>query len=413
METPLDPDIVQHAMKVERTATQGNDPQAYTPATELKSLKPWTMLALAALGAVIISLWTWHWQMAMTAILLVSLTLGPLLRWWTLHRATCPLDHILMSYLGGLFLLSTVATITGWTLGSLVAIIVVLPISFIVGSWRLVVICDMIARWSAFCFVEELWLLGALRWFRRKRQHRFVENSNRAQRAFALYGAATAVGYACAQCILLACVVTAHMDGHTVFERGHADEGVVTASETGGLLFLSLAFAWFFLPLRLLASHLNALDLERCPDLGADNNLCIPLGATVDGEEAPVGLACSKRLAHMWEVVKWPWALRAAHYIQFTTLFWLLGVQHQHITLMSIVAWLVVTFIVWVGIMYVALRRIGVVERALGQNGAAVFSANDDVTMRSLYGFALLDDEEPDRIAHAGSLAPDDNGAMI
>ena len=116
------------------------------------------------------------------------------------------------------------------------------------------------------------------------------------------------------------------MDGHTVFERGHADEGVVTASETGGLLFLSLAFAWFLLPLRLLASHLNALDLERCPDLGADNNLCIPLGATVDGEEAPVGLACSKRLAHMWEVVKWPWALRAAHYIQFTTFFWLLAV---------------------------------------------------------------------------------------
>ena len=102
------------------------------------------------------------------------------------------------------------------------------------------------------------------------------------------------------------------MDGHTVFERGHADEGVVTASETGGLLFLSLCFAWFLLPLRLLASHLNALDLERCPDLGADNNLCIPLGATIEGEEAPVGLACSKRLAHMWEVVKWPWALRSS-----------------------------------------------------------------------------------------------------
>ena len=75
METPLDPDIVQHAVKVERTAApQGNEPrEAYTPATELKSLKPWTMLALAALGAVIISLWTWHWQMAMTAILLVTL----------------------------------------------------------------------------------------------------------------------------------------------------------------------------------------------------------------------------------------------------------------------------------------------------------------------------------------------------
>ena len=82
MEAPLDPDIVTHAMKVERTAAaQGNEPQAYTPATELKSLKPWTMLALAALGAVIISLWTWHWQMAMTAILLVTLCVEIKILW--------------------------------------------------------------------------------------------------------------------------------------------------------------------------------------------------------------------------------------------------------------------------------------------------------------------------------------------
>ena len=144
MEAPLDPDIVTHAMKVERTAAaQGNEPQAYTPATELKSLKPLTMLALAALGAVIISLWTWHWQMAMTAILLVALTLGPLLRWWTLHRATCPLYHVLASYLLGLFLLSTVATIMGLTFGTLAAL-VVSPISMLAGSaaWRLGVICD-------------------------------------------------------------------------------------------------------------------------------------------------------------------------------------------------------------------------------------------------------------------------------
>ena len=96
-----------------------------------------------------------------------------------------------------LFLLSTVATIMGLTFGTLAAL-VVSPISMLAGSaaWRLGVICDGIARWSAFCFVEEMWLLYAVR---RKRQHRFVENSNRAQRAFALYGAASAasaVGYA-------------------------------------------------------------------------------------------------------------------------------------------------------------------------------------------------------------------------
>ena len=100
----------------------------------------------------------------------------------------------------------------GLTFGILAALIVS-PISMLAGSaaWRLGVICDGIARWSAFCFVEEMWLLYALRSFRRRRQHRFVENSNRAQRAFALYGAASAVGYACAQCILLACVVTARI----------------------------------------------------------------------------------------------------------------------------------------------------------------------------------------------------------
>jgi hypothetical protein len=411
MDSPLDPDIVQHAMKVERAADQADPQNGYTPATEVRSLKPWTMFALAAGVAVVLWLGTWHWQMMMTAVLLVTLTLGPLLRWWTAHRAVCPLDHVLASYLLGLFVLSTVSTIMGLTFGMLAAAIVS-PIGWVAGqaAWRLEIIVDGIARWSAFCLVEEMWLLYALRMFRRRRQHRFVENSNRAQRAYALYGAAVAVGYAATQCILLACVVTAHMDGHTVFQRGHADEGVVTASETGGLLFLSLCFAWFLLPLRLLASHLNALDLERCPDLATDTNPCLPLGNSVQGEEAPVGVSCSKRLSHMWEIIKWPWALRSAHYIQFTTFFWLLGMP---ITLGNIVAWLIVTFIFWAGIMYAALWRIGVVERALGQNGAAVYSANDDVTMRSLYGFALLDDEEPERVAHAGSLAPDDNGAMI
>ena len=180
------------------------------------------MFALAAGVAVVLWLGTWHWQMMMTAVLLVTLTLGPLLRWWNHHKAVCPLDHVLASYLLGLFVLSTVSTIMGLTFGMLAAAIVS-PIGWVAGqaAWRLEIIVDGIARWSAFCLVEEMWLLYALRMFRRRRQHRFVENSNRAQRAYALYGAAVAVGYAATQCILLACVVTAHMDGHTVCSQCH------------------------------------------------------------------------------------------------------------------------------------------------------------------------------------------------
>ena len=77
------------------------------------------------------------------------------------------------------------------------------------------------------------------------------------------------------------------MDGHTVFERGHAGEA---SSRVGdGLLFLSQA-AWFLLP-GLLTSHLNALDLSAAR-ISARITISASAGATVEGEEAPVGLAC-------------------------------------------------------------------------------------------------------------------------
>ena len=206
----------------------------------------------------------------------------------------------------------------GLTFGTLAAL-VVSPISMLAGSaaWRLGVICDGIARWSAFCFVEEMWLLYALRLVRRRRQHRFVENSNRAQRAFALYGATPRAGRVAStlradRAFALAAPVTARIYCKSILATLFTIDATIIDSGTGahgrphglrarprrrgrrhgvgdgGLLFLSLCFAWFLLPLRLLASHLNALDLERCPDLGADNNLCIPLSALIDpGEEAP------------------------------------------------------------------------------------------------------------------------------
>ena len=57
------------------------------------------------------------------------------------------------------------------------------------------------------------------------------------------------------------------MDGHSAFElhdeRGDSKYGTITANEGAYLFVLSLIFAWYWLPLRLLCSHLLALEVAR------------------------------------------------------------------------------------------------------------------------------------------------------
>ena len=79
---------------------RGGDAPALTVAGQLKTLKPWTLAALAGIAACLIALWTWHWQIMFSAALLIALTMGPLCRWWTRHQEACPLDHVLASYWG-------------------------------------------------------------------------------------------------------------------------------------------------------------------------------------------------------------------------------------------------------------------------------------------------------------------------
>lgn len=412
---------IEQQMHAEAHARGGGE--GLTLAGQLKKMKPWTLVGLGGIVSCLIALWTWHWQIMFSAALLIGMTLGPLCRWWTKHQEACPLDHVLASYTVGLFPLAVVVMTTALIASSL-TVMIFSPITMLFWTkslWRVGMVLESTIRWTSFCFVEEIWLVAAYRIARRRRKHRFVEGSARAQRAFALYATASAVGYATAQCVALACIVAGAMDGHTIFEHGHAPEGTVTASETGGLLLLSLCFAWFLLPLRLLASHLNALDLERAPDASDDGScaLCLPLAATAapppgpDGlplevEGAPTGLLIKSRLAHMYDVVKWPWGLRAVHTVQFTAFFWLLA---EPVTPMNVVTWLVVVFIVWCAIIAAALWRIKFVESGLGANGAA-FLTEDTVTLRNLYGFALLEDEEPERLA-ASMRAPEENSAAL
>jgi len=381
-------------------------------------LKPWTQLALVALIALVALLASWHWQLLLVCALLFAPTLGQLIRWWRLHPEYCPLDHVLSSFLYGLFALGVCAMGTA-LLASTLFVILISPIfiPFWLGGTALIRIgqsLEVAMRWAVFCLVEELWLLSTLRRAKQRRQHRVGgTGSARGHRAYVLYSSASAVGYSTAQCLALACLVTAIMEGHTAFETKQEQSNQkheITIHETYWLLGLALLFAWFWLPLRLAASHLNVLELARKPDLPTDPNTCLPLPHTSistqnnainenvspndqentlqedSSPQLPSQGSCCIRLQHLISIIRWSWALRTTHLTQFCAWFYLLALP---ITVEGIVAWLVTTFICWCVIIAVAAWRVKTVETELEPSvEMALSSAN----LHALYGFSLLDD---------------------
>ena len=207
----------------------------------------------------------------------------------------------------------------------------------------------------------------------------------------------TQVGYATAQCVALTCIVTAIMEGHTAFElhEEKAKDGEITANEAGFLFVLTLVFSWYWLPVRLLASHLEALEIELSPNTGGDDdanlsgcdNLCPLRAAKADGlapdSDAASSGCCCERFLGLVHVIKWPWALRTTHFTFF--LYWFLILVDVHLFL-----WLAVAFLTWCAVMVVAVKRIKHLESTMDPNAAAATG------LRELYGFSLLDNEGDD-----------------
>jgi len=379
---------------------------------QLKRLKPWTACGLVCLVGVVTLMASWHWQLLLATLLLLAPTLGQLLRWWQQHPEYCPLDHVLASYTHGLFVLGVLAMATAFIVSALVVIIVtpLLSLFFLHESTVLVgLILFETARWSSFCFVEELWLLSTLRRFKLKRQHRVGgEGSARAQRAYVLYASASAVGYATAQCILLTVNLTAKLQGHTVFETEAEQENAkgddITPHETLALTGLALAFAWFWLPLRLVASHLNVLELARRPENTAEGSLCLPLPRDFAQTSFATRVAHKERFDHLVAIIKWSWGLRTIHLIQFYTWAFILATPP---TTINVASWLVTTFVCWLFLIFLAVWRVRVVEREIEPSGeAAVTSA---ANLRELYGFSLLDDSPADAGGNENDTQDDDD----
>lgn len=356
---------------------------------QLSSLKPWTTMSLLALGMVVLALGCWHWQIMLIVISMLTCTLGQLVRWWHKNPSLCPLDHLLSSFSHGLFGLSIFAMGSA-LLVSLAVFSLTLPILeavhlFDKHTWGLGLLLLLTLFWGSFCFVEDLWLMSALRAARARRQHTVRGDS--AHKTFALYATASAVGYATAQCVALTCIVTAIMEGHTAFElhEEKARAGEITRNEAGFLFVLAMVFTWFWLPLRLMASHINALELASNPEhsVEPDGACCagcvpyilpLPVAKETDGGASASG--CTSRFGHLFRVIQWPWMLRTAHFVQF--MFWFFLLVDIHLFL-----WLGVSFLTWLAIIFVAYRRVHALEIDLDP-------LKGDLSLRSLYGFALL-----------------------
>ena len=366
---------------------------------QAQRLKPWTVASLGALFLLVIAMGWWHWQLMLVVVALMGPTLGQLVRWWQRDPSRCPLDHVLASYLSGLFVQSLVAMGTasvGALFFGLLFLGPVLDFVHLFDVWQLGTLFYIFLSWGMFCFIEDLWLVNALRAARRRRAHHFAGEKQR-RAASVAYATASAVGYATAQCVALTCIVTAIMEGHTAFElhEEEAKDGEITTNEAGFLFVLTLVFTWYWLPVRLLASHLEALEIELSPHKAGDDeqtlagcdNLC-PLAPRPAGSLPPDGDAtdrgcCCERFAGLVTVIKWPWLLRTTHFTAF--LYWFLILVDVHLFL-----WLAVAFLSWCAVVFVAVKRIKHLEDAMDPNAAAATG------LRELYGFALLSDDADD-----------------
>lgn len=354
---------------------------------QLQRLKPWTAAALGALVLLVLVFGLWHWQLMVIVCALLVPTLGQLVRWWSRNPERCPLDHVLASYVSGLFVLSVTAM--GTASVALVAASVVLGPLFgmlhLFDVWQLGMLLFIFALWGVFCFVEDLWLVTSLRGAKRRRAHHQTSAAQR-RTAGVVYATASAVGYATAQCVALMCIVTAIMEGHTAFElhEEKAADGEITVNEAGFLFVLTVVFAWYWLPVRLLASHLEALEIERAPEApeAADgcDALC-PLPPAPGGAAPDRSSCCCERFAGLVRVILWPWALRTTHFTFF--LYWFLVLAEVHLFL-----WLGVAFLTWCLVVYVAIRRIKFLEEKIDPGAVAATG------LRELYGFALLAGDE-------------------
>ena len=389
-------------------ANNASDPRAAQLSMEAKTiqgqlykLKPWTYAQLGLLVLILFLFLTWHWQLVLVVLALLIPTLGKLLMWWQKNPERCPLDHVLSSYCLGLFVLAVPAMATAL-------------IAFVLTFWILVIIffslplpdalsllLVFLGCWGVFCWIEDLWHVSALRRQNRRRAHHH-RGPTAQRKAGAAYAAATAVGYATAQCVALTCIVTAFMDGHSAFElhdeRRHSKYGTITPNEGFFLFVLALIFTWYWLPLRLMCSHLLALEVARTDAAAQQAGNAQPPACCSCDDACPAtasGQMCGHRCSGFWTVIAWPLTLRTLHMTSFLYItIWLLGV--------SFWLWLAVVFVAGTLLMYGAWRRVLYVEDTIDPN------AREAAGLRELYGFSLLagDAEEAAVAPPAAVLAP-------
>ena len=433
-----------------------------------------TKVGLVGLGVTTGLLTLWHWQLVLAMLLLLIPTLGQLVRWWRWHPAFCPLDVVLAHYLYGVFGLGIF--VTGIAAGvSTLFVGCVDP--FLNFFWlvdtdilrRTGQCLDVAIRWTVFCFIDELLLLATLRRAQRRQspkgqvssssssssrggEEHVEETTLRRTRAYTLYGSASAIGYATAQCVALACLVTALMEGQqSILEtkieaRNEPDQ--IHPHAVPWVVCLTFAFVAFWLPLRLAAAHLTVLGLARHPDLVDDpswfplSRSCTRYGRVLgDDDEVPFaanpvdppeisareaatdgsirvattgysfnsrshrqaqqdaqrrrnrGCLCCLRCRHLVSIIKWSWLLRAAHLTQFAVWFYVMAIP---INSANVISWLVMTFIFWTIISTIAIWKVKVCEYDLQQHQENRSSIDTVATVSAIYGITFAPQSSDD-----------------
>jgi len=218
---------------------------------EPRKLKPWSWTFLASLPVVFALMCLWYWQFALVSVFLFALPSARLYAWWARNKDFAgPLDHLVSSYAQGFYLVFFVASVCA-VFAFVVTISILGVFVALAGDSTFASLLVVGLGWIAWVCVEELWKVTFSYWQKKRRVH--VVRDPRQTKAWVVAATATAFGYATSQSILFTCA----------FAAIEAIDKKITDAELGYLFLFAFIFGSLSMPMTILTSYLQGLELTK------------------------------------------------------------------------------------------------------------------------------------------------------